>query len=267
MLWSARPIAPTPGTARMQQPQRAEPRQSERTVQYGEGKQPQPSSPFPRAPHTHGKGCVTAGRAVGQRAGLWDSGQGAGLPAAGCRDTNSREQHYRKQLCSLLGSLPGVSTREPGPARPEGEGKSIFLFSLTVLGAQREGEEGLDKDPILDSLISKAPLKPEAAQVQPKLKVSPSLPACSHLGVGREGAGTVWPGAFWATQSASCTQGEGLRSRAHQLGLGLGSHRDPAPATPANHPPVFPRVSPQASRAPGGLYVPPQSQCGPAITW
>lgn len=153
----------------------------------GGGKQPRLSGPCPGAPHARGKSGGTAGRAAGQR----DSGQGAGLPVAGCRDTNSREQDYRKQLCSALGSLPAVSTRELSPARPEGEGKekASFFLSLTVLGAQREGEEGLDKDPILDCLISKAPFKPEAAQVQPELRVFPSLPARSRLGVGREGTG------------------------------------------------------------------------------
>lgn len=38
MLWPARPIAPTPGVARMQQPRRAKLQRSNRTVRHRRGK-------------------------------------------------------------------------------------------------------------------------------------------------------------------------------------------------------------------------------------
>lgn len=47
-----------------------------------------------------------------------------------CRDVKSREQDYRKQLCSLLGSMPGGSTGLLAPVRLEGEGKEKTIFSL-----------------------------------------------------------------------------------------------------------------------------------------
>lgn len=69
--------------------------------------------------------------------------QGTAHPRAGSGaawDTNSREQHYRKQLCSLLGSLPGGSTQLLGPLRPEGEGKEKSIFSLSPSSEHRGRE-------------------------------------------------------------------------------------------------------------------------------
>lgn len=108
LLWPAMAMAPMLSRVRMQQPGRAKPRQPARTIRHQTGRTP--SSPCPRALHTQGR--------------LWGH-------LGHCRDTNSREQHYRKQLCSLLGSLPGGSTRLLGLVRLEGEGKEKSIFSLS----------------------------------------------------------------------------------------------------------------------------------------
>jgi len=122
------------------------------------------------------QGCRTAGRVRGCLR------LAAGTPITGNRTTESN--FVRCWAACRVSAHRSSALRD----RREKERKKHLSFSLIVLGTQR-GEEGLDKDPILDCLISKAPFKPEAAQVQPELRVFPSLPACRHPGMGREGTG------------------------------------------------------------------------------
>lgn len=133
-LWPARAIAATPGTARTQQPGRATPRQSGRTVRHRPGR------------------AALAERSLPQGTAHPRAGCGAAWAAAGTRIAGSRttESNFVPCWAACRVAAHGSWVRR---GRRE-KGRKKHLFSLTVLGAQREGEEGLDKDLILDCLIS-----------------------------------------------------------------------------------------------------------------
>lgn len=187
--------------------------------------------------------------------GLQDGGQGVGLPAAGYRDTNSREQHYRKQLCLPLGSVPAVSTPELGPARPGGEGKEkASFFSLSPSSEYRGRERRVW---IKMPFLTVSSLKLLLNQRLPRYSLSrgcthPSQHTAAWGWTGKR-PGTARAGALWAMQIASCNQGKGLCSHTHPLGPGLGAHHNRVPTSPAHCPRVLPRVSPTGQRCPLGV--------------
>lgn len=236
-LWPARAIAATPGTARTQQPGRATPRQSGRTVRHRPGR------------------AALAERSLPQGTAHPRAGCGAAWAAAGTRIAGSRttESNFVPCWAACRVAAHGSWVRR---GRRE-KGRKKHLFSLTVLGAQREGEEGLDKDLILDCLISVRLL---LNQRLPRYSLS-WVPPSTQLPRGGQGGERA--------QLGQHRQGHFRQHKLPAASRARGSHTHQLIMTvcPPSLQTALRCFSPAGQRCLWALHVPPQSQRGPAITW